>query len=156
MRAVIQRVRGASVIVDGAVVGSIDRGLLVYVGVEKGDTEADLALMARRIPGLRVFEDSEGRMNLALEDIVTSSAPVDERIGILAVSQFTLHGDLRKGRRPSYNAAAEPAQAKALYEGLLSRWRAEGLLVEQGRFGAHMDVSYTNDGPVTLIFDTRA
>lgn len=153
MRTVIQRVRTASVVVDGAVVGAIDHGLLVYVGVEEGDGPADLELVARKVAGLRAFEDAEGRMNLALDQLERRA---DERVGILAVSQFTLHGDLRKGRRPSYNRAAEPDEACRLYDDLVDRWRGEGILVETGTFGAHMDVTYTNDGPVTLLLDTRA
>ena len=152
MRAVVERVRAASVQVDGRIVGAIDRGLLVYVGVEQHDADRDVAYVASKVAGARVFPDAEGRMNLALSDLAT---PRDERRGILAVSQFTLHGDMRKGRRPSYNAAAEPAAAQALYEALIARWRGEGYLVETGWFGAHMDVTATNDGPVTLLIDSR-
>ncbi|MFW5789484.1 MAG: D-aminoacyl-tRNA deacylase [Spirochaetota bacterium] len=152
MRAVIQRVRAASVVVDGAITGAIDRGLLVYVGVEEGDGRDDLEFVARRIAGLRIFEDAEGKMNLALAQLERRA---DERIGILAVSQFTLHGDLRKGRRPSYNRAAAPREANRLYEAIVELWRHEGIVVETGVFGAHMDVTYTNDGPVTLLLDSR-
>lgn len=153
MRAVVQRVREAAVVVDGEVTGSIDRGLLVYVGVEEGDGPEDLRFIAKKVAGVRTFEDADGKMNLALDQLERGA---DERIGILAVSQFTLHGDLRKGRRPSYNRAAAPAEANRLYEELVAAWRAEGVLVETGVFGAHMDVTYTNDGPVTLLLDSRS
>jgi len=152
VRAVIQRVRAASVVVDRAVTGAIDRGLLVYVGVEEGDRRGDLEFVAKKVAGLRIFEDAEGKMNLALAQLERRE---DERIGILAVSQFTLHGDLRKGRRPSYNRAAAPQEANRLYEAIVELWRSEGILVETGVFGAHMDVTYTNDGPVTLLLDSR-
>ena len=152
MRAVVERVRAASVEVDGRIVGAIDRGLLVYVGVEQHDTDRDVVYVASKVAGARIFPDADGRMNLALSDL---AVPHDERCGILAISQFTLHGDTRKGRRPSYNAAAEPAVAETLYEALIACWRGEGYLVETGRFGAHMDVTATNDGPVTLLIDSR-
>ncbi|MFW6231489.1 MAG: D-aminoacyl-tRNA deacylase, partial [Spirochaetota bacterium] len=113
MRAVIQRVRAATVVVKGAITGAIDRGLLVYVGVEEGDGHGDLQFVAKKVAGVRIFEDAEGKMNLALDQLERTA---DERIGILAVSQFTLHGDLRKGRRPSYNRAAPPESARELYE----------------------------------------
>ena len=153
MRVVIQRVRAASVVVDGEVTGAIDRGLLVYVGVEEGDGHSDLQFVAKKVAGVRVFEDAAGKMNLSLDQLERAA---DERIGILAVSQFTLHGDLRKGRRPSYNRAAPPDEANRLYGELVGLWRSEGILVETGVFGAHMDVTYTNDGPVTLLLDSRA
>lgn len=152
MRAVIQRVRAASVMVDAAIVGAIDRGLLVYVGVEEADERRDIEFVAKKIAGLRTFEDAEGKMNLALDQLEHRTG---ERVGILAVSQFTLHGDLRKGRRPSYNRAAPPAEANRLYEQIVELWRDDGILVETGVFGAHMDVTYTNDGPVTLLLDSR-
>lgn len=149
MKAVIQRVREARVEVGGRTIGSIARGLLVYVGVEQGDGSSDLDFVARKIPGLRIFEDSHGKMNLALSDL--DSGPT----GILAISQFTLHGDLRKGRRPSYNRAAPPDEARKLYLELVERWRSQGIVTETGEFGSHMDVAYVNDGPVTLILDSR-
>ncbi len=152
MRAVIQRVRDASVSAAGRVVGSIDRGLLVYVGVQDGDGERDVAYIGSKCAGARVFPDAEGRMNLALADLC---GPQTERRGILAVSQFTLHGDMRRGRRPSYGAAAAPDAAESLYEALTGWWRAGGYLVETGVFGAHMEVAATNDGPVTLLVDSR-
>jgi D-tyrosyl-tRNA(Tyr) deacylase len=152
MRAVIQRVRDAAVVVDGASVGAIDRGLLVYVGVEAGDGAKDVAYMAPKIAGVRIFQDHAGKMNLALSDL--PSAP-GASVGILAVSQFTLHGDLRKGRRPSYNSAAQPELAESLYAALVDEWRSLGITVQTGVFGAHMDVTYTNDGPVTLLLDSH-
>lgn len=148
MRAVIQRVRDATVTVDGEQVGAIGRGLLVYIGVEEGDTDEDARYVAGKVSGLRVFPDGEGKMNLALGDL-------DADAGILAVSQFTLLGDLRKGRRPSYNRAARPELGERLYETVVHEWRIAGFAVATGRFGAHMDVGYTNDGPVTLLLDSR-
>ena len=152
MRAVIQRVRGASVTVDGSRVGAIDRGLLVYLGVETGDTERDADYLTPRIAGIRAFQDAGGKMNLALANL---PARADETIGILAISQFTLYGDLRKGRRPSYNAAAGPGHAERLYQRVVGAWRDMGLVVATGVFGAHMDVAYVNDGPVTLLVDSK-
>lgn len=152
MRAVIQRVRDASILVGGLVVGSVDRGLLVYIGVEEGDDETDVAYVGSKSACARIFPDARGRMNVPLSDL---SGPHGERRGILAVSQFTLHGDMRKGRRPSYNAAAEPRVAEGLYEALIGWWRNAGYFVETGVFGAHMDVRATNDGPVTLLIDSR-
>ena len=122
--------RGVGV-VDGAATGAIDRGLLVYVGVEEGDRRDDLEFVAKKVAGLRIFPDAEGKMNLALAQLERRE---DERIGILAVSQFTLHGDLRKGRRPSYNRAAAPQEANRLYEAIVELWRSEGILVETGVF----------------------
>lgn len=153
MRTVIQRVRGARVVVENETVGSLEHGLLVYVGVETGDTGRDVDFVATKVAGLRVFEDSDGKMNLSLADLEASEGATS---GILAISQFTLHGNLRKGRRPSYNAAAAPALAEELYEALVRAWRAQGIRVATGVFGAHMDVTYTNDGPVTLLLDSRA
>lgn len=149
MRAVIQRVREATVTVDDERIGAIDNGLLVYIGVEEGDSEEDARYVAGKISGLRVFPDDAGKMNRALADLGDADA------GILAVSQFTLLGDLRKGRRPSYNRAASPDDGKRLYDMVVREWRLAGLQVATGRFGAHMDVRYTNDGPVTLLLDSR-
>jgi len=145
MRAVIQRVRSASVQVDGQVVGRIGRGLLVLLGVGQGDGEADAALMADKVAGLRIFEDDQGKMNLA---------PADVGAEFLVVSQFTLYGDIRKGRRPSFTEAAPPERARELYERFLELLRARGFRVESGIFGAKMLVQLENDGPVTLWFDT--
>lgn len=152
MRAVVQRVRDAEVIVDGRSVGAIDRGLLVYIGVEQADTVHDRQYVASKVHGMRIFADEEGRMNRSLDQLVRAA---DEKVGILAISQFTLHGDMRKGRRPSYNASAPPDRARLDYEALVDAWRSAGLLVETGVFGAHMDVRYTNDGPVTILIDSR-
>ncbi|GIO12445.1 putative D-aminoacyl-tRNA deacylase-like protein [Cohnella xylanilytica] len=145
MRVVLQRVSGASVRVEGAVTGEIGGGLLLLVGIGHEDSEADLAWMADKVAGLRVFEDEEGKMNLSLED--TGGA-------ILSVSQFTLYGDCRKGRRPNFMAAARPEKASELYDRFNGLLRAKGIRVETGVFGAMMEVSLVNDGPVTLILDS--
>ncbi len=148
MRAVLQRVSSARVRVDGAVVGDIRRGLLVLLGVARADTAADAAAMAAKIATLRVFEDNAGKMNLSVADVQGS---------VLIVSQFTLLGDCRGGRRPSYLEAAAPEPANALYETVVAAVRAAGLPVATGVFRAHMDVELVNDGPVTLLVDsTRA
>ncbi len=146
MRAVLQRVTSAKVEVDGAVVGEIGAGLLVLLGVGKPDTPADADYLAAKIAGLRIFSDSAGKMNLSL--IETGGA-------MLAVSQFTLYGDCRKGRRPSFDPAAPPEQARALYESFVEAARRTGVRVETGIFQAHMAVSLVNDGPVTLIVESR-
>ncbi|REJ36192.1 MAG: D-tyrosyl-tRNA(Tyr) deacylase [Bacillota bacterium] len=145
MRAVIQRVRSANVQVDGQVVGRIGRGLLVLLGVGQGDGEADAVFMADKVARLRIFEDDQGKMNLA---------PADVGAEFLVVSQFTLYGDIRKGRRPSFTEAAPPERARELYERFLELLRARGFRVESGIFGAKMLVQLENDGPVTLWFDT--
>jgi D-tyrosyl-tRNA(Tyr) deacylase len=146
MRAVVQRVRSASVTVDGAVVGSIQAGLLVLLGVGRLDLEEDSRCLAEKIAGLRVFSDADGRMNLALADVGGQ---------VLVVSQFTLFGDCRRGRRPSYADAAPAAQAEPLYRHFVACLRTAGLCVVEGAFGARMDVSLINDGPVTLLLDSR-
>lgn len=146
MRAVVQRVSSASVKVDNEFVGQIDRGFLVLLGVGTDDADADAVLLAEKIAGLRVFEDDTGKMNLSLSD-------VDGRI--LVVSQFTLFGDCRKGRRPSFIEAARPEKAELLYETFVAEVRGQGIAVETGRFQTHMDVSLVNDGPVTLMLDSR-
>lgn len=145
MRAVLQRVREASVTVDGAVVGSIGPGLLVLLGVGKGDGEAELAFMVDKIPSLRIFEDAAGKMNLSL---------LDGSKQVLVVSQFTLYADTRKGRRPSFTDAMAPDEAKRLYELFCERCRALGLTVAQGIFAADMQVALVNDGPVTIVLDS--
>lgn len=145
MRAVVQRVSRAAVEVEGETVGRVGRGFLVLVAAREGDDEAGAVWLARKIAGLRVFEDDAGKMNLALGDIGG---------GVLAVSQFTLYGDCRKGRRPSFVDAMEPDGALRLYERFVAALRQEGVPTETGRFGEHMAVSLLNDGPVTLIIDT--
>ena len=144
MRVVVQRVSRASVRVDDAVVGRIGRGLLLLVGIGPRDGERELAWMAERIAGLRVFPDGEGKMN---RDLAEAGGEV------LAVSQFTLYGDCRKGRRPSFTDAAPPERAERLVGDFVALLRACDLTVETGRFGAHMAVELENDGPVTLILD---
>ena len=146
MRAVVQRVSRASVTVDGEVVGEIARGFLVLLGVTEDDTQDDVIYLANKVAGLRVFEDDAGKMNLALNDIGGA---------LLVVSQFTLLGDCRKGRRPSFVRAAEPAIADALYGSFVAELRGQGFVVETGRFQQHMDVELVNDGPVTLLLDSR-
>lgn len=146
MRAVLQRVKEASVTVDGKVVGAIGPGLLVLLGVGKGDTEADVDFMVDKVPGLRIFEDAAGKMNLSL---------VDGSKSLLAVSQFTLFADTKKGRRPSFIDAMPPDEAKRLYGLFCERCRAAGLTVAEGIFAADMKVALINDGPVTIIMDSR-
>ena len=146
MRAVLQRVSSASVTVDGRQVGAIGAGLLVLVGVEQGDDTQDVAFVAGKIRDLRVFEDESGRMNRSV---------VDAGGGVLLVSQFTLLGDCRRGRRPSFDAAAPPEPARRLYEAVVDQLRRDGLPVETGAFQTMMDVSLVNDGPVTLLLDSR-
>jgi len=146
VRAVIQRVARASVDVDGVRVGEIGRGLLVLLGVMEGDTEADLTYIVDKTRGLRIFPDGDGKMNLDLQ--AADGA-------LLVVSQFTLAGDCRQGRRPSFIDAARPDVGRALYEAAIARWRASGILVAHGVFQAHMDVALVNDGPVTILLDSR-
>jgi D-tyrosyl-tRNA(Tyr) deacylase len=146
MRAVLQRVREASVTVDGAVVGSIGPGLLVLLGVGKDDTEADVDFMVDKVPGLRIFEDDAGKMNRSL---------FDGSKALLAVSQFTLYADTKKGRRPSFVDAKPPEEAKQLYSLFCERCRAAGLQVAEGVFAADMKVALVNDGPVTIVLDSR-
>jgi D-tyrosyl-tRNA(Tyr) deacylase len=146
MRAVVQRVSQASVTVDGDVVGQINRGLMVLLGVATDDTQADANLIADKIAGLRIFPDDDGKMNRSVIDI---------HGGILLVSQFTLLGDCRTGRRPSFITAARPETACNLYEAVAAELRSRNLNVATGRFQEHMDVALVNDGPVTLLLDTR-
>jgi D-tyrosyl-tRNA(Tyr) deacylase len=145
VRAVLQRVSSARVRVDDATVGEIGRGLLVLLGVARADTAADAAAIAGKITTLRVFEDEAGKMNLSVADVQGS---------VLLVSQFTLLGDCRGGRRPSYIEAAPPAEANALYEAVVAAVRATGIPVATGTFRAHMAVELVNDGPVTLLIDS--
>ncbi len=146
MRAVLQRVTAARVTVADREVGAIGRGIVALVGVEQGDGPTDIDYIARKIRDLRIFEDAEGRMNLALSDVDGA---------VLAVSQFTLLADCRKGRRPSFLAAAPPAHAKASYEEVVRMLRCEGVTVATGEFQAMMHVSLVNDGPVTILLDSR-
>jgi D-tyrosyl-tRNA(Tyr) deacylase len=146
MRAVVQRVSRAQVRVDAEVVGAIDQGFLVLVGCGQGDGDADVEYLADKVANLRVFEDDAGLMNRSLADVGGA---------VLAVSQFTLYGDCRKGRRPSFTAALAPEPAQALYEKFVARLRGAGLRVETGRFRAMMDVELVNCGPVTLLLDSQ-
>jgi D-tyrosyl-tRNA(Tyr) deacylase len=146
MRAVVQRVRTAAVHVGDGLVGRIDAGLLAFVGVGNSDGPADVQYIASKIRDLRIFPDDQGKMNRSVADVGG---------GVLVVSQFTLHGDCRKGRRPSFDDAAPPALAEALYEDVVRVLRESGLTVETGRFQAHMDVELINDGPVTMLLDSR-
>jgi D-tyrosyl-tRNA(Tyr) deacylase len=146
MRAVVQRVSSASVDVGGITVGSIGRGFLVLLGIRDDDGQDDLIYLAQKILGLRVFEDADGKMNLGLVEIGGS---------LLVVSQFTLFGDCRKGRRPSFIEAARPEVAEPLYQGFVAELRGLGATVETGTFQAQMAVSLVNDGPVTLLLDSR-
>jgi len=145
MKALVQRVSGASVRVDGEEVSSIDRGFLVLLGVMNGDGMSDMGYIVRKVANLRVFHDSEGRMNLSLKDI---------RGEALVVSQFTLAADTRKGNRPSFTDAMPPQEAEAMYEDFMRGLRSEGISVKGGVFGADMEVSLVNDGPVTIMLDS--
>ena len=146
MRAVIQRVENAVVSVEGSRVGGIDRGLLVYVGIGKDDVAGDARWLADKIADLRIFPDEDYKMNRSIRD---------ENGGILVISQFTLYGDARKGRRPSYNGAAAPDLALPLYEEFVSCLQGTGLKIETGEYRAAMDVSSVNKGPITIILDTN-
>jgi D-tyrosyl-tRNA(Tyr) deacylase len=146
MKAVIQRVSGAKVEVDGSVVGSINKGLLVLLGVEKGDTEDDMLYIAKKIAQLRIFENSDSKMNLSVKDISGD---------VLVVSQFTLSADCRKGNRPSFLAAEEPVKAHGMFAKVVERLRQEGISTHTGQFAAHMQVHLSNNGPVTILLDSR-
>jgi D-tyrosyl-tRNA(Tyr) deacylase len=146
VRAVIQRVSKARVLVDEKLVSSISRGLLVLIGVAVDDTEADARYLADKTAHLRIFEDDEGKMNLSVSDINGE---------VLVVSQFTLHGDCRKGRRPSFTNAARPPEAEALYKVYVSALADMGLNARTGVFQAYMDVELNNDGPVTILLDSK-
>lgn len=145
MRVVLQRVSEASVTVDETVIGTINAGLLLLVGITDGDSDAEIAWMARKVVNLRVFSDDDGKMNRSLLDVGGAC---------LIVSQFTLYGDCRKGNRPSYIKAARPEVAIPLYEAFIDAVRGHGVPVETGEFGAMMDVTLVNDGPVTLLLET--
>jgi len=146
MIAVIQRVKRANVTIKGETCGCIDEGLVVLLGIEKGDLESDADFLADKIAGLRIFPDQEGKMNLSLKDVKGS---------LLVVSQFTLCGDWRKGRRPSFTHAADPEEGKRLYDYVCNVLGAMGILVETGEFGAMMEVSLINDGPVTFVLNSN-
>lgn len=146
MRCVVQRVTEASVTVNGETVGAVGPGLMVLIGVSSEDTEADLKYMIDKVPNLRIFDDENGVMNRSVLDCGGA---------ILAVSQFTLYGDARGGRRPSYFRAAKPEPANAMYERLVAAWREKGIPVETGRFRTEMKVSLVNDGPVTILLDSE-
>jgi len=145
MRAVVQRVKRCRVTVDGNTVGQIGPGLLVLLGVSKDDTEAAADYLAEKITGLRIFEDDAGKMNLSVQD---------KRGEVLVVSQFTLYGDVRRGKRPSFDAAARPEEARRLYEYFVEKIRALGLRCETGQFQAMMEVELVNSGPVTIIVES--
>ncbi|REJ21395.1 MAG: D-tyrosyl-tRNA(Tyr) deacylase [Bacillaceae bacterium] len=146
MKVVVQRARNANVKVDGQVVGSIEFGLMVLVGVTHEDTEKDAEFLADKVANLRIFEDEEGKMNLSLLDVGGE---------VLSVSQFTLYGDCRKGRRPNFMQAAKPDIAEKLYESFNDKLREKGVRVETGSFGSMMAVEFTNVGPVTLIIESK-
>lgn len=146
MRAVIQRASKAKVTVEAETVGEIGKGFVVLLGVEESDTEEDVAYLVRKIANMRIFEDDNEKMNRSLKDVEGE---------ILSISQFTLHADTKKGNRPSFTAAAGPEQAAALYESFNNQLSAEGINVATGKFGAHMEVSLVNDGPVTILIDSK-
>ena len=146
MRAVVQRVEEACVTVDGEETGRIGAGLAVYLGVGRGDSAADCAYLAEKIAGLRIFEDEKGLMNLSVKD---------SGGGVLCISQFTLYGDCRKGRRPSFTGAAPPEEAAPLFEEFCEQLRQRGIAVATGRFGAMMRIEQVNAGPVTILLDSR-
>lgn len=146
MRAVVQRVSRGKVTVEGQVVGAIERGYVVLLGVAKEDDAAAADYVADKVVGLRVFEDEEGKMNRSISDVGGA---------ILAVSQFTLYGDVRRGRRPGFDRAGRPEQAEPLYERFVNRLREQGIVVETGRFQTHMEVELVNDGPVTILVDSE-
>jgi len=146
MRAVIQRVNEASVSVQGNIIGQIEKGLVVFLGVAEGDTLDDVSYIAEKIVGLRVFEDEEGKMNKSLQDVCGA---------LLVISQFTLLGDVRKGRRPSFIQAANPDKANKLYEALIEVCKNKVKIVEKGQFQADMLVNVSNDGPVTILLDSK-
>ncbi len=146
MRVVLQRVSRATVMVDSTVVGEIDRGFLLLVGIEDSDGEPETVVVAEKIAGLRVFADEDGRMNLSLSDVDGQA---------LVVSQFTLYGDIRKGRRPSFTRAGDPAHAASMIDRFVEALNDRGVPTATGRFGARMEVALVNDGPVTLFIEAR-
>lgn len=146
MRAVIQRVKRASVRVSDETIGSIGHGILLLLGIEESDQDKDLDFMIEKVPNLRIFEDENGKMNKSLLDVEGS---------ILVISQFTLLGDARKGRRPSFITAARPDKAIPMYEKYISKMKEKNIKTEAGEFGADMDVELVNDGPVTILLDSK-
>ena len=146
MRAVVQRVSSSKVTVDGEVTGEINKGLLVLLGVTHEDTSKDVDYIIDKVLNLRIFEDENEKMNLSLKDVGGE---------LLVVSQFTLYGDCRKGRRPSFSSAARPEVATKLYEEFIEKARKEGIVTKTGQFGAHMRVDLTNDGPVTILLESN-
>lgn len=146
MRAVVQRVQDARVRVDNLIIGEIKKGLLVYLGVGKLDDSLDVDYLVNKVLGLRVFEDSNEKMNLSIGDI---------KGDILIISQFTLYGDVRKGKRPSFTDSADPNLGKEYYDSFIKKIKESGLKVESGEFGANMQVEYINDGPVTILLDSK-
>ena len=153
MRLVVQRVIRARVLVDGKIAGEIGRGLLVFIGVTHDDTSRDAAHLAEKTAHLRIFEDEQGKMNLSLLDLILSGGE-GPHPAALVVSQFTLYGDTRKGRRPGFDQAAQPDFAQKLYEEYVAALRLRGVYVETGVFQAHMSVELVNDGPVTLLLES--
>jgi D-tyrosyl-tRNA(Tyr) deacylase len=147
MRALVQRVKNARVVVEGRDSASIARGLLVFVGVGRGDREEDIARIAKKVAGLRIFEDEVGKMNLSVQEVKGE---------VLSVPQFTLYADTRKGNRPGFEFSADPKTAKDYWERLNSMLKEMGLAVKEGVFGAHMEVELVNDGPVTIWLDSQA
>lgn len=146
MRAVIQRISRASVRVDGKMIGAIEKGVLVFLGVGKEDGEKDVDFMVRKIPNLRIFEDENGKMNRSLKEVGGK---------VLFISQFTLYGDCRRGLRPSFDEAAPPEEARRWCENVVEGLEKEGITVEQGEFGAFMEVELLNEGPVTILLDSK-
>lgn len=146
MRAVVQRVKEASCRVDGEIVGKIDKGILLFLGVGQGDEDKDLNYLVDKVVGLRIFSDDEGKMNLSLEDIEGE---------ILIISQFTLYGDVRKGKRPSFTNSAAPDLGEKFYKQFIEEVKSRGIKAETGVFGADMDIELINDGPVTILLDSE-
>lgn len=146
MRAVVQRVNSASVKSDNEVIGSIKKGILVYLGVGKLDQSSDVEYLVNKILGLRIFEDTSEKMNLSITEIGGE---------ILVISQFTLYGDVRKGKRPSFTDSADPTIGKEYYNFFIEKIKKTGIKIETGKFGAHMEVDYINDGPVTILLDSK-